>query len=507
MTSFAATRASNKQVREPADPGTKTSRIIALIAAILMAGAVITLQNIVLPMLQPSADEAAAAAAGKADPAETPPPMDAQLRVTAELFVRMRELVMQDPSAVPQLEQFVTTFGDRVVLSIAEAELDGVEPALDRLAALDEELRPYEAAERADGPKPEAAKELRTDVRLVRTIYEDSPDALSEADADRLRARYGYFGKVALTHGMDDDAPERAALFTNAVVMTFTFFAIGVILLGVVVTGFGLLIVAVVHFSSRRNRRAVFTPPEPGGSVFLESYALFVASFLVLITVGHLAIKALGLPETSSLGVQWLLLLTPLWPMLRGMSPKRWARAIGLHGGRHGGIGGVFAEIGWGIVCYITTVPVFLLGTIFALVLVTAWGIISQRLFGGGPPEPVRNEILEIVASADLGTVFLLLALGTMWAPLCEELIFRGALYRHMRGRVGVALASTGTALLFAFMHGYGPLMTPPLIALGVMFALVREWRGSIVAPMVMHFIHNATLMVTMVVLLRFVMG
>jgi membrane protease YdiL (CAAX protease family) len=30
---------------------------------------------------------------------------------------------------------------------------------------------------------------------------------------------------------------------------------------------------------------------------------------------------------------------------------------------------------------------------------------------------------------------------------------------------------------------------------LGFGFAMMREWRGSLIAPMVAHFLHNATIM------------
>ena len=71
--------------------------------------------------------------------------------------------------------------------------------------------------------------------------------------------------------------------------------------------------------------------------------------------------------------------------------------------------------------------------------------------------------------------------------PIVEESIFRGALYRHFRGRAGVFVCALGTAFLFAFLHSYGPLATGPLIALGFTFAMIREWRGSIIAKTFPH--------------------
>ena len=48
------------------------------------------------------------------------------------------------------------------------------------------------------------------------------------------------------------------------------------------------------------------------------------------------------------------------------------------------------------------------------------------------------------------------------------------------------------TSLIFALGHGYqGPLGVIAVGAIGAAFAAVYLWRGSLVAPVVMHFIQN----------------
>jgi membrane protease YdiL (CAAX protease family) len=42
-------------------------------------------------------------------------------------------------------------------------------------------------------------------------------------------------------------------------------------------------------------------------------------------------------------------------------------------------------------------------------------------------------------------------------------------------------------------MHGYNILLLGPVICLGFVFALMREWRGSLIGSMTAHFLHNAT--------------
>ena len=51
-------------------------------------------------------------------------------------------------------------------------------------------------------------------------------------------------------------------------------------------------------------------------------------------------------------------------------------------------------------------------------------------------------------------------------------------------------------------MHGYEFLMLAPVMALGFTFALMREWRGSLIAPMTAHFVHNGALMSFLILLM-----
>ena len=47
-------------------------------------------------------------------------------------------------------------------------------------------------------------------------------------------------------------------------------------------------------------------------------------------------------------------------------------------------------------------------------------------------------------------------------------------------------------ALVFASVHPQGWTGVPVLMAMAFNFAIVREWRGSLIAPMTMHFCTNA---------------
>jgi membrane protease YdiL (CAAX protease family) len=77
-----------------------------------------------------------------------------------------------------------------------------------------------------------------------------------------------------------------------------------------------------------------------------------------------------------------------------------------------------------------------------------------------------------------------------------EEAVFRGGMYRQLRSRLSVLGAAGISALTFGLMHGYMFLLLGPVICLGFVFALMREWRGSLIASMTAHFMHNATTLV-----------
>lgn len=74
-----------------------------------------------------------------------------------------------------------------------------------------------------------------------------------------------------------------------------------------------------------------------------------------------------------------------------------------------------------------------------------------------------------------------------------EETVFRGYLLRRLTQVTGRAwLAVLLSSVVFALGHGYqGSLGVIAVGVIGVVFAVVYLKRGSLIAPMVMHFIQN----------------
>jgi membrane protease YdiL (CAAX protease family) len=111
---------------------------------------------------------------------------------------------------------------------------------------------------------------------------------------------------------------------------------------------------------------------------------------------------------------------------------------------------------------------------------------------------PTTNqEMVEIFyRNAAPSRVALLATIAVLLAPVAEELVFRGGLFRFLRDRVPHWVALTLPALFFAALHvnyqTYEGLITlAPLAAFGVVFSLAYERTGHIAVVMVAHALFN----------------
>jgi hypothetical protein len=85
-------------------------------------------------------------------------------------------------------------------------------------------------------------------------------------------------------------------------------------------------------------------------------------------------------------------------------------------------------------------------------------------------------------------------ALAVFAAPLVEETIFRGMIFRSLRRNHGVMVSILASALLFAVVHD--PLSVAPVFVLGCAAGLAFEWSGSIWSAMLVHSAYNAAMAV-----------
>jgi membrane protease YdiL (CAAX protease family) len=143
------------------------------------------------------------------------------------------------------------------------------------------------------------------------------------------------------------------------------------------------------------------------------------------------------------------------------------------------------ADIGAGAFNYVLLMPVF-----FAV------SALSHKLFEHyhTPINPVQFESMMAQSNVDR---LLLLLITAVAAPIVEELMFRGLLFPALKstwGKIGGALLS---GAVFAAVHPTIPSGFLPIMLLGVAFALTYERRGSLLANIVMHGIHNGLILLT----------
>jgi membrane protease YdiL (CAAX protease family) len=372
------------------------------------------------------------------------------------------------------------------------AELEGVEAAkksLDRFEATN------------------ASPELIPDARLLRTIYEKGPDALDQGQKKGLVQRHEWFGQLAISFGQSDNSPVRRAAVAPAqrvIIAAIVLFIVGGFAF---LLGLGLFIWFLVKLlSSPRTAvapplqpmwgqpmpyavgqslqyghvegggepvRMYYTPDPDAPPVFLQSFAIYLGGFLAM----GIAVELL-LPK-AGLGPKVLAPLIPLiaailWPRFRGMTWAQIRRALGWHRGK-----GIAIEVVSGVAGYLAALPILALAIILMVFL--------TRLSGGkGPSHPIVNEI-----SADFWSAIKLYLLASVWAPITEELLFRGALFHHLRRRHGWWISTAIVSFIFAAIHPQGYLGIPVLMTIAFLMAALREWRGSLIAPMVFHAVNN----------------
>ncbi len=145
--------------------------------------------------------------------------------------------------------------------------------------------------------------------------------------------------------------------------------------------------------------------------------------------------------------------------------------------------GKLLREVFYGIAGYFAALPAFM------IVMVTA--VLLAEFFHYEPPaHPLVNIFLEEAARSPLllgFSIFLACVIG----PFFEEVFFRGFCYPIIREKYGAGIAMVVTASLFAFIHE-STFAFWPIFVLGLALAYVYEKRRNLIAPWVLHMVHNS---------------
>lgn len=110
---------------------------------------------------------------------------------------------------------------------------------------------------------------------------------------------------------------------------------------------------------------------------------------------------------------------------------------------------------------------------------------VRDQVLSGGTEEPGRVDLMW------------LMIVGVLAAPIVEEFLFRGLLYRSMRMKAGAWMTAIATSLLFAVIHGQ-VLLIPSLFVLGMILAGLTERYKSIVPAIAVHALNNLAALVAL---------
>ncbi|MBS0201890.1 MAG: CPBP family intramembrane metalloprotease [Planctomycetes bacterium] len=129
--------------------------------------------------------------------------------------------------------------------------------------------------------------------------------------------------------------------------------------------------------------------------------------------------------------------------------------------------------------------------------LLTIWiglGLIVGLILNLSPGMVVQNPFVEPAAANfnEPNPVFwALIVSAVLAAPIGEELFFRGMLYGTLKRHLDLKSAILLQGVIFGFAHSFGILHAIAASFLGIAFAIVYEWRKTIVAPMCVHVLQN----------------
>jgi membrane protease YdiL (CAAX protease family) len=383
--------------------------------------------------------------------------------------------------------------GQRLRFVVLAGELAGPEEALRRLHDLRAKIDKGEVK-----GEPEDVALLPVLERLYHDYQGGHLDApsVSAVERERLRHQFGWFGQLALAPRDGPDKEARAAVLASAqrtavVVLGVVGTVMAVGMFGLV----GLVLLLVLLFLGQLGRG--ITGAFEYGGVYAETFALWMGLFVGL----SFAASRLDLPGPPLLLAaavplaSWALALC--WPLLRGVPFRRLREDAGLTFGRNPPL-----EPALGVVGYAISLPILGVGVL----LIVAAMHLQQSWYAAhpdaGPPEAPTHPIVQVLGNLDWRLLLQLLLLASVVAPLVEETMFRGLLYRHLReatghwGRFTSALFSACVvSFVFAVIHPQGWLGIPALMALALGFSLMREWRGTLIPSMVAHGINNGVLM------------
>jgi membrane protease YdiL (CAAX protease family) len=125
-------------------------------------------------------------------------------------------------------------------------------------------------------------------------------------------------------------------------------------------------------------------------------------------------------------------------------------------------------------------------GFVVAFIVAGIVGYPIQQQFGVDPTQEALSQTATVP-----GLLPLVFLSGAIIAPIAEEIVFRGYLYKAFRDRFKPSYAIVLSAALFSAIH-LELVAAAPLFVIGIVLAYVYEKTGNIMAPITLHVLNNA---------------
>jgi len=397
----------------------------------------------------------------------------------------------------------------RLRFVVLAGELVGPDEAIRQADAVREKMAEQET--RVSGRDERVATVLHS---LYSDYQQEQWDAPSVESGDQqfLKDELGWYGALALAPerpAADDAAaaspdPAREQVLATAQRTFIVVILATTVMLGVGFLGLAGAVLFLILAVMRKVRSGILTGTG-NSAIYAETFAAWMLLFLVLTVAAAFFVRKYPDSQLLVSSVASLLSLGALsWPVVRGISWGQVRRDIGLYTGKR-----PFREIFWGVVCYVSNLPVLVIGLIATFVLLALYSAVTGGPAGIESTESPTHPVIEWARDAGwMGRIHIFL-LACVIAPIIEETVFRGVLYRHLRE--GTAKWRTGTSVafsvvfnsfIFAVIHPQGLIAAPALMAVAAGLSLAREWRGSLLAPMAMHATNNGVLILLLFCLL-----
>lgn len=382
---------------------------------------------------------------------------------TANGDIEIDEEAMKEE--IDYLDMAAKTRAERLRAAIVVGELLGPEFAANRLSILKDEA----------SPGGELAREAEILHGWYGAIAAKKDPKIREEDKAWIESRHPWFGTLAFSYGkpMSDESRwevtsgfERFASFSGvmSLINLLVLMAGGVLLVGVI----ALTVSGSISFADQE--------PSAPAHIYYEAFGVFCFLFLLVLTIAIFTIgETGGWVVVLDQAALWCSMFAIAWPRLRGISLMEWADDMGFNKGQ-----GWRKELAVGFAVFLISMPL-------ELVL----GQVVSALLPDQPEDPFGVPMFE----QPLSSSWIMLILGTLgasvWAPVLEEVMFRGTLLTALRTRFHPVLAALITAFVFGIYHPYGWAGIIPVAAGGFIYGLTKLWRGSLIAPIFAHFLWN----------------